>query len=278
MPTLPLSIVDVFAESPLAGNQLAVIRDAASLSTETMQAVAREMNFSETTFVLEETPGAAKARIFTPAWELPFAGHPTLGTAWVVRTSAPALTLCLPAGQVEVTFAGDGRVWMVPPPVELGDAFPMDRAAALVGLSEGDLDAEYPCQLARVGPEFLLLGLRDRDALSRAALDGRLHAEYLSEGHPVRCVFLFTADAHHADAQFAARMFFESAGIREDPATGSANTAFAAYLRHRRGHLGAVVVDQGVEMQRPSRLYLDIGAVNRVAGRVQPVVTGEIRI
>jgi len=278
MSSLPLSIVDVFAETPLAGNQLAVIRDAGALSTEQMQAVAREMNFSETTFVLSDEDERARVRIFTPDWELPFAGHPTLGTAWVIRGKRSSVTLALDAGDVPVTFEASERAWMVPPKVSLGDVYPAARAAELVGLDADDVDDAFPVQVASVGPQFLILPVKDRAALGRASLDGRLHGERLRAGEPVQCVFVFSSEPHHDDAHYSARMFFESAGVREDPATGSANTAFAAYLRAHRGALGDVIVDQGVEMKRPSRLYLDVRQIIRVGGRVQPVVTGTISV
>ena len=110
---MKLTIVDVFAEQPLAGNQLAVVQDCGSLSDEGMQAIAREMNFSETTFVMREGDAEADVRIFTPAAELPFAGHPTVGTAWVLSGGAGSITLNLKAGPVPVSF-DSGIGWMTP--------------------------------------------------------------------------------------------------------------------------------------------------------------------
>ena len=271
-----LYIVDVFAEQQLAGNQLAVVRDAAHLSTEQMQAIALEMNYSETTFVTEEQAGRAKVRIFTPAWELPFAGHPTLGTAWVLADGRGEFTLELAAGDVGVSFTQDGLGWMVPPEVMLGPSF--DRAPELVGLTSDDLHPDYPVQLAEVGPKFVLIGLRNLDALRRATLNDALHAELTGAGVGVNCVFLFTDEAYSPESDFAARMYFRSAGVREDPATGSANTAFSAYLRALSAAERRVIVDQGVEMNRPSRLYLDVGEQIRVGGRVQAVVRGELEL
>ena len=108
------TIVDVFAESPLSGNQLAVVHGAGHLDAATMQAIALETNFSETTFVIEERSGEARVRIFTPTRELPFAGHPTLGTAWVLGRDLESYTLDLPAGRVQVTFEAGGVAWMQP--------------------------------------------------------------------------------------------------------------------------------------------------------------------
>ena len=170
------SIVDVFAEEPLTGNQLAVVRHCGHMDTATMQAVAREMNFAETTFVVEEGDGEARVRIFTPAQELPFAGHPTLGTAWVLGRGRSVYALDLPAGRISVTFDASGIAWLQSPPVTLGDTLPLDRAAALLDLAEGDIDQSRPCRFAEVGPRFVLIGVRTLDALRRSKVDETIHA------------------------------------------------------------------------------------------------------
>ncbi|MCR9278591.1 MAG: PhzF family phenazine biosynthesis protein [Pseudomonadaceae bacterium] len=276
----PLEIVDVFAEQPLAGNQLAVVRDAGTLTTAQMQDIAREMNFSETTFVIAEDEAGADVRIFTPEWELPFAGHPTIGTSWVLRDGRDDLTLRLPIGDVPVSFSEDAA-WMVPPEVSLGSTLAPEHAAGVLGLKEADLATAYPIQFAEVGPQFVLIGVRDRGALGRCEFNYPLYKQLLEQGNPMKCVFAFTDDAHNDGSDFAARMFFDSGGPREDAATGSANTAFAAYLRALKGLSGtgeSYVVEQGVEMKRPSRLYLDVGDVIRVGGAVQSVVRGELTI
>ena len=149
------SIVDVFAERPLSGNQLAVVRGCSHLDTATMQAIALETNFSETTFVVEEFSDEARVRIFPPTRELPFAGHPTLGTAWVLGRDRDSYTLDLPAGRVRVTFEAGGIAWMQPPPVEPGDVLSPQSAAALLGLSPADIDNRYPCRFATIGPWFV---------------------------------------------------------------------------------------------------------------------------
>ena len=270
---MELTIVDVFAEQPLAGNQLAVVRDCQGLSDAGMQAIAREMNFSETTFVIREGDGEADVRIFTPATELPFAGHPTVGTAWVLTGGDGAISLNLQAGTVPVSFA-DGIGWMTPPPVQLGDTFGPAKTAELINLQVDALDPDYPIRFAEVGPRFILIGVRDLASLRAAKLDGELHQAYLQEGLSVQCVFVFTPEAYGPDADFASRMFFDTNGVREDRATGSANTAFAAYLHDLKRDEFDVVVDQGVEMLRPSRLYLKVGETPQVGGRTQLVSTG----
>lgn len=270
-----LTIVDVFAESRYAGNQLAVVHDAAALGSDAMQDIAREMNFSETTFVLEHSADRATVRIFTPDRELPFAGHPTVGTAWVLAGGSGSITLDLPVGPVEVAFE-DGVGWMTPPAVALREHFEPARAAELLGLPESALSPEYPVQFAEVGPQFVLIGVRDLAALRAVELNQTLYRQYKAEGLGVQCVFVFTEEAYSEDAHYAARMLFESGGFREDPATGSANSAFAAYLLAHRGALGAVVVEQGFEIQRPSRLYLRVQNPPQVGGRVIQTVQGEL--
>jgi len=272
---MKLTIVDVFAESLYAGNQLAVVEECAHLDSDTMQDIAREMNFSETTFVINRTHERARVRIFTPDRELPFAGHPTLGTAWVLSGGEGAYTLDLDAGAISVRFA-EGLGWISPPAVTLKGPFARDAAAALIGLESADLDEEYPVRFAEVGPKFVLIGLQNLAALKAAKVNEVLYDKYLEEGYELQCVFVFTSDSYSHDADFAARMFFRSPDLREDPATGSANSAFAAYLKDLRGGEFQVVVDQGVEMKRPPRLYLKIAESIEVGGRVQEVLKGEL--
>jgi trans-2,3-dihydro-3-hydroxyanthranilate isomerase len=273
-----ISIVDVFAEKRFAGNQLAVVRDCAGLSAEEMQTIAREMNFSETTFVFDESESRAKVRIFTPGRELPFAGHPTIGTAWVLGHRRAKFTLELAAGNVDVTFDGAGGVaWMAPPTPTLGMMFPAERAAQLLGISTRDISTDLPAQFVVIGPEFLFVGVRDLAALQRAKLDEPLFRACIAEGFPFHAVFFFSPQAYSRDAHYAARLFFDAAGIREDPATGSANSGFAAYLHAHLQKPIDVIVEQGFEIQRPSRLYLKAdGKTLRVGGRVQPVVEGTL--
>ncbi|MEM9620043.1 MAG: PhzF family phenazine biosynthesis protein [Pseudomonadota bacterium] len=273
----PIAILDVFAEQRLAGNQLAVVHDAADLSTAQMQAIARETNFSETTFVLSHTAGQAEVRIFTPVRELPFAGHPTVGTAWELTRGVGEIVLNLKAGPVTVEFA-DGIGWMTPPAVTFSGELDTEAAASLLGLNTDQIGTSTPVALAEVGPRFVLIPVRDLASLRQAALQVEARRALLDQGVPVDSIFLFTDEPYATEADYAARMFFEASGIREDPATGSANTAFAAYLLRHHGALGEVIVDQGVEMQRPSRLYLRVGHPLQVGGRVQPVITGSLRL
>ena len=270
MPRHGLDIVDVFAEAPLAGNQLAVVRDASQLTTERMQAMALEMNYSETTFVISESSDRARVRIFTPTQELPFAGHPTLGTAWLLARQQDHFTLELDAGDIRVEFE-DGVGWMRPPPIELHETHSAGQIATTLGIDPTDIDARFAPQRGSVGLEFLFVGLRSVSVLENLEMTlDRFRAV------PSFALFAFTEGRDTGIADYRARMFFESGGLREDPATGSANSIFAAYLMQSRGPDFSIVVDQGVEMGRPSRIYLEArGGRIRVGGKVQTVVTGE---
>ena len=273
--TLECAIVDVFAERAFAGNRLAVVRGAAGLDAAAMQEIARGLDYSETVFVTCEDDGAARMRIFTPTAELPFAGHPVLGAAWTLARGADAFALDLPAGRVGVTFDAHGIAWMTPPPAALGEAVEPATAAALFGLGLADLDPALPCRRAVLGPRFVLVGLKGLDALRRAAVDPAVYAGLAAGGF--LGVFACAAEGYSADADFSARMFFDAGGIREDPATGSANAAFATCLR-TLGRRAPATVEQGFEIGRPSRLYLEPGEPVRVGGRVRPVFDGTLTI
>lgn len=268
---MKLTIVDVFAEAPYEGNQLAVIHDAADLDASTMQAIAREINFSESTFVTRSAPGRASIRIFTPGEELPFAGHPVVGSAWVLRGQRNTFSLDVPAGRIELRFA-DELTWMTPPPAELGETASAEQAASLMGLDAFDIDTEWRPQFMTCGPKFILVCVRSLEALRRVAVDLRLR-ETLGEG--VASVTICRG-GYGDGADFAMRVhFYDGIGIREDPATGSANCAFAAFLKSR-GKTGRFVVDQGFEIKRPSRIHLDVGSPNAIGGKVQLIATGSL--
>jgi len=276
---MKLTLVDVFAERPYEGNQLAVVRDCTTLDTDRMQAIAREMNFSETTFVVEESPARARVRIFTPGEELPFAGHPTLGTAWVLAGGTGDFTLDLPVGPIPVRFR-DGVAWLTPPPAEFGALLEPAGAAELIGLAASDIDLSIAPRMVRCGPWFPIVVVKNLDTLRRLRADRSTQGRLGITG----CPFVVCRCGYHADAHFGARiMFFDGLTIREDPATGSANAAFAQYL-HRLGERGARVVEQGFEMRRPSRIHLNLqdspagagGVSVAVGGKVQPVAEGRL--
>jgi trans-2,3-dihydro-3-hydroxyanthranilate isomerase len=284
---LPFTIVDVFAEEKYAGNQLAVVRGAAGLSDETLQKITREMNYSETTFILseEERDGGYDVRIFTPGGEVPFAGHPTLGTAHVIRneildSATERVVLNLEAGKIPVTF-GD-VLWMRQLPPTFGPELDPNRLARVLGLEEGDLDDRHPIQEVSTGLPAIIVPLKNLDALRRCRVDWDLYRETVAAG---RNLYAFCPEPHGGGpGDISARMFTADLGIPEDPATGSAAGCLAGYLiEHRLFGTDAVDVrvEQGYEIQRPSLLYLraekegDTIKVS-VGGKVQLVARGEL--
>ena len=282
-----IHFVDVFAEQKYAGNQLAVVLDAADLSTETMQQIARETNFSETTFVCANVDhdGDWPVRIFTPGSELPFAGHPTLGTAHVIRRAylagAPdAVTLSLGVGAVPVRLR-DGHYWLTAPPVTVGERFDASAAAAALGVGADAIDPGFPVQWVDAGPGFVCVPIASSSDLARCS--GNLDA--YREAFPGRPMLLYCFSRSDApDADLEVRLFFDAGGVREDPATGSAAACLGAYLLEH-GYLGDEAVEctlaQGAHVGRPSRLHLrarDGGGARtiEVGGRVIDVAQGAL--
>jgi trans-2,3-dihydro-3-hydroxyanthranilate isomerase len=285
---MDFTIVDVFAEQPYAGNQLAVFRGTAGLSDEQMQTLAREMNFSETTFILSDTPrdGGYDVRIFTVEEELPFAGHPTLGTAYVIRrdiAAADQIVLNLKVGQIPVDFMPDGLVWMQQKPPTFGEIYDPEQVAPLIGVNADDIDTRFPVQIVSTGVPFPIIPLKTREAVVRARLNNGMYHEWRTATGRDK-VFLFCAEPYDSDNHLNARMFW---GSGEDPATGSANGCLAGYLvKHR--YFGTdsinVRVEQGYEIKRKSVLYLraapntdDPNVIDvRVGGRVQNMASGRL--
>jgi trans-2,3-dihydro-3-hydroxyanthranilate isomerase len=261
------TIVDVFAEERYAGNQPAVVESADGISGEEMQAIAREFNFSETTFVVGREGAAHRVRIYTPTAELPFAGHPTLGTAAVLREreGGDQIELALGIGRVPVHFDGEGDLavaWMTPRPPELGPAIEPALIARAIGLEAGDLSHEFPVRLASVGITFAMTPIASAEALERAALDLNVFRdEVVAELGPTG-IYAF-ARGGRPGADVTSRMFFDASGVREDPATGSACVCLGGYaLEHAylgRGRDASsieAVVEQGHAVGRPSVLRL----------------------
>jgi trans-2,3-dihydro-3-hydroxyanthranilate isomerase len=284
---LTFYIVDVFAEERYAGNQLAVVRGGADLPDELLRKIALEMNYSETTFVLsdEESKGGYDVRIFTPGGEVPFAGHPTLGTAYVIQHEMLAgpverITLKLKAGEIPVTF---GEIlWMRQLPPTFGATLDPAAVASTLELERADLDDNYPVQEVSTGLPTLIVPLKNLGALQRCRLR---HDRYLElvEYIEAKSILVFCPEPHES-ADLSARMFAPSLGVTEDPATGSANGCLAGYLvehRYFRTDSIDVRVEQGYEIDRPSLLYLQAARDGDeirvdVGGRVQMVAKGEL--
>ena len=293
------SQVDVFAENPLEGNALAIFSDARGLTTEEMQALARETNLNETTFILPRPPEiererGVQVRIFLTTEEVPFAGHPTLGTASWLYWNHPALrgaeqiTLDLGIGPIPVRFTP-------PQPCEQGVFGTMkqidptfgeirnsrqdrDGLAAALNLSAGDLDPDLPAQVVSTGMAFCIVPLRSLEVAARLRISPQAAHVYLDS---IGAKFFHCITRAHANsgADWHARMQFDTG---EDPATGSASGCTIAYLvRHGAAANGQpIVIEQGIEILRPSRIHvsatIENGIVTKVfvGGRTIPVASG----
>jgi trans-2,3-dihydro-3-hydroxyanthranilate isomerase len=264
---------DVFTDHRFGGNPLAVLPDARGLSAAQMQQVAREFNYSESTFVLPaERGGDRRVRIFTPSREVPFAGHPNVGTAFVLASLgeiAPTggvrtVVFEEAAGDVpvEVLDLGDGRFQCelrAPEPLSLGPGLPVGAVAAGVGLQAQDIVTHrHPPRVASVGLEFVVAELRDRAALARARPDGAALDGLVAAGAATPDVHLYVRTLGDPEGfDLRTRMFAPFDGVAEDPATGSANAALAgllATLDEAADGAFAWRIAQGVEMGRPSVL------------------------
>jgi trans-2,3-dihydro-3-hydroxyanthranilate isomerase len=294
---LSYDVVDVFTDRPFAGNQLAVVHGAEDLSSEQCTALAQEFNFSETTFPVPRGEGEYFTRIFTPGGEIPFAGHPTLGTAWVLREqgllgAGPVVQHC-GAGEIGVAFGDDGSVELSAVPHDL--VGPVDDALVAgiledVGLSFSDVAGAV--WLAGTGLTFVHLPVSE-DAVGRARPSYRPLHEYADRfaavgttADPVEGINLHhvSGDAPHVTVR--SRVFVPGLDVAEDPATGSAaaGLGLALVAAGRLPEGGRYTITQGVEMGRPSQLFGRVevtdGEPSRclVAGRVQPIASGRIAV
>ena len=263
---LPFHIVDVFAEEKYAGNQLAVFRDDEGLPGELMQRIAKEMNFQESTFItgVDLDSLVFKVRIFTKERELPFAGHPTLGTAYVIQKAivgrqVEKVTLDLKAGMIPVTFSyvdGEADVlWMKQLNPVFGETHPPEPVAEFLGLEPEDIDTDWPIQEVSTGVPFFMIPLTSRDAVVRTRIN-REKLEAYTQGTEAKSPLVFCREPVYPENHLKVRMIGSTG---EDPATGSANGCLAGYLAKHRYFGGPRVdvrVEQGYEIGRPSLLYL----------------------
>jgi trans-2,3-dihydro-3-hydroxyanthranilate isomerase len=300
--TFTFYTTDVFTDRVFGGNPLAVLTDARGLSGDEMQRIAREFNLSETVFVLppSESRHTRRVRIFTPGAELPFAGHPTVGTAFVLawsgaielRGETTRIVLEEGVGPVPVTVrARDGRpvfaqLSAARLPERGPDPPPADEIAALLSLEPSDLLPGEPPQAWSAGVPFLFVPVASRDALARARVRMEVWQRVLASYWAPQ-PFVFTYDTGSDDVQVRARMFSPGLGIIEDPATGSAAATLAGYLFERGATTSGVrswTVEQGVEMGRPSRLEVEAEVEGgrlvaaRVGGPAVPVSEGTIKV
>jgi trans-2,3-dihydro-3-hydroxyanthranilate isomerase len=299
--------VDVFTQTPLTGNQLAVFTDARGLDDGEMQSIAREMNFSETTFILPRDPATEdkegkKVRIFTVAEELPFAGHPTLGTALQLYASESGadskkvdeLTLDLKAGKIPVRFtpnsknAGreqvDGQVFgeMRQRDPEFGVTFAREEVARVIGTAADEIPSEWPIQVVSTGLPFAIVGIRKQETLTNLNFSPAQAAEFLKNSD-AKFFYFVCPQREEGRLEVRARMFMNGG---EDPATGSAAGCAASWMvQHGLANSDEqALIRQGVEMQRPSEIHVratqDGQRVTnvRVGGYAVEVLRGTVRL
>ena len=298
--------VDVFTDRPFGGNPLAVFPEAEGLTTEEMQCLAREMNLSETTFVLPPQALEAdfKVRIFTPAAELPFAGHPVVGTHWVlahlgrVELREPVTQVCFELGVGVLPadlYVADGRVVRVVmtqgrPTFHAVLEDVTDLTAGLGLPPEAIIETGLPVQVVSTGLPQMMAPVRSLAEVQ--ALDaGQLNVAVLNRACRVvgtECAMVFTLETERPEATVHVRMFAPLLGVPEDPATGSANGALGAYLVYHQAvpitkPTTHILSEQGAEMGRPSTLYVEVDSAGdeitavRVGGQVVLVAEGVVR-
>jgi trans-2,3-dihydro-3-hydroxyanthranilate isomerase len=289
--TLPFVQLDVFTSRPLEGNALAVFLDGGGLSDEEMQAIAREMNLSETTFIFprqtsQDSERGVRVRIFTVHEELPFAGHPTLGTAFALQSESGAgeVLLQLNVGTVPVRFPQSPNetafAEMTQPDPTFGQLHPPEQVAQVSGIPLEDLDPDLPIQTVSTGVPFTMLPLRNLQAMRRLTLDRQGSDAYL-RAVGSRFFYCVTRETIDPAAGLHARMLFYNG---EDPATGSAAGCAAAWMvEHGLARPEEqVLIEQGLEIRRPSRIFVRASRPNdrvvnvRVGGNVVEVLRGKL--
>lgn len=292
MKKLAFYIVDVFAVEKYTGNQLAVFTDADTLSDREMQRLAKEINYSETTFITSQKPqnGGYDVRIFTPERELPFAGHPTLGTAYIIQQTildqaVDTVILNLKVGQIPVTWQNSelGEVlWMRQNSPTFGQKLEPSALTEVLNLQVDAIDSQFPIQEVSTGLPFIIVPLKNHAQLKAIHVNRDKYFE-LIKNTEAKDILVFCPETYATENQLSVRVFTEDSGIPEDPATGSANGCLAAYLAEY-SYLGEpsidVRVEQGYEIGRPSLLLLKAEKKAEmievfVGGKVVMVAKGE---
>jgi trans-2,3-dihydro-3-hydroxyanthranilate isomerase len=286
-------IVDVFAEQKYSGNQLAVFCSSAKLNDSEMQKIANEMHFSETTFIQSDKleNDGYNVRIFTPSTEVPFAGHPTLGTAYIIKkflskTQPQYIKLNLKVGQIKVTFEerqdSPDFLWMQQTQPEFKKIYSKPFFQQLLTLQTSDFDPNYPIQEVSTGLPFIIIPLKTLDAVKRARVNQNLYLKLIKK--TTAGIIVFSPQTYRKENQLNVRVFVDAFGISEDPATGSGNGCLASYLSKYR-YLGTkdinIKVEQGFEINRPSILHLKTESKNkqidvRVGGQVFLIADGKL--
>ncbi|MBD2183244.1 PhzF family phenazine biosynthesis isomerase [Aerosakkonema funiforme] len=288
-------IVDVFAVGKYTGNQLAVFAGdgVAKLSDPDMQRIAKEMNYSETTFITspQMRDGGYDVRIFTPEQELPFAGHPTLGTAYVlqqeiIQQPVETIILNLKIGQIPVTVHYAGEVvewlWMRQKTPTFGQGLSPNKIAPVLNLDVEEIDTRFPIEEVSTGVPFIIVPLKNLAAVKRIKVNQDKYFELISNTQ-AKAILVFCPETYSSENHLNVRMFADAMGVPEDPATGSANGCLAGYLVEY-AYFGENAIDlrveQGYEIGRPSLLLLkaqkgEAGIEVNVGGKAIIIAKGE---
>ncbi len=290
MEKMNYSIVDVFSEGKYTGNPLAVFKNAGNISDNEMQQIAKEINYSETTFILADSKndGGYDVRIFTPNEEVPFAGHPTLGTAYIIQNEVleeplTELILNFKGGQIPVSFNNEEEVlWMKQNEPTFGQILDTNKVSDILNIDKENIDDRFPIQEVSTGLPVIIVPLKSLEAVKQVRINKEKYFE-LIEHTDAKAIMVFSPEAYHSENDLNVRDFADYYGIPEDAATGSANGCLAAYLvkyqYFKKSEIN-IRVEQGYEIERPSLLFLkaveDNGKFNvYVGGKVVKIAQGE---
>jgi trans-2,3-dihydro-3-hydroxyanthranilate isomerase len=278
-------IVDVFAEKKYAGNQLAVFTGADKLSAEEMQKIAREINFAESTFItkLEPENGAAEIKIFTPEHEMKFAGHPIIGTSWVLmnkifENQPQQIRLSVPIGEIPVHQSGD-LVWLQAAQPTFLDTFLTEDFLSFSNLSRADFDDKFPVQEVSTGSAFVIVALQNKKALEDLILDKAKTNEWLQAHCKTnhRALYFYCLEE---TALLSRMLYIEDNQLKEDAATGSASTCLQAFLLKYQSPQIQIINHQGDFINRSSQIYFDGKLAEnhfdiKIGGKTQFIAKGE---
>jgi trans-2,3-dihydro-3-hydroxyanthranilate isomerase len=290
MEKINYSIVDVFSQGKYTGNPLAVFKNVGNISESEMQQIAKEINYSETTFILSDSKnnGGYDVRIFTPNEEVPFAGHPTLGTAFIIQNEVleeplENLILNFKGGQIPVSFNNQEEIlWMKQNEPTFGQILDVNKVSNVLNIDREHIDDRFPIQEVSTGLPVIIVPLKSLEAVKKVRINKEKYFG-LIEHTDAKAIMVFSPEAYHSENDLNVRDFADYYGIPEDAATGSANGCLASYLVKYKYFNKSEInirVEQGYEMERPSLLFLkasdDNGKINvNVGGKVVKMAQGE---
>lgn len=283
-------ILDVFAEQKYQGNQLGVFIPEKAPSTELMQQITKEMNFSECTFIMSRKPinGGYDVRIFTQGSEVPFAGHPTLGTAYLIQQlldpHANHICLNLGVGQIPVAFRGENKneLFMQQKEPAFGKTIDRDVIAEILNIHANEINFDYPIQVVSTGLPAIIIPIKTLNTVERCSVNHKKYQEFLDKVARAN-LLVFTPETKKKENDLHVRVFVDDPGFFEDPATGSANGNLAGYLLEHhffKKDILSLRVEQGYAIQRPSLLKIEAKKSKEqfeisVGGKVFLVAQGE---